>query len=244
MRGDEGPAKAENPWANLGFNLVIPSLLLIKGEDWFGDFLPAGGPGSSTLVFLLALAFPLGYGAYDLVRRRKANFLSLLGLVGVLLTGGIGLLRLPPEWVAVKEAGIPALLGVATAVSAWTRYPLVRVFLYRKEIFATEKIDHLLRERGEEGSLDRLLRRTTGLLAGSFFLSAVLNFLLAVTIVQSPAGTEAFNRELGQMMAWSYPVILLPTLLVTVVALWLALRGLRRLTGLPLEELLVEGKKG
>lgn len=239
----ESKKKPENPWANLGFNLIVPSLLLIKGDDWFGERLAGLPMAPATVLFVVALAFPLGYGIYDFVRRRTWNFLSVLGIIGVLLTGGIGLLRLPPSWVAVKEAAIPGILGLAALVSAFTRYPLVRVFLYRPEIFRVERIRSRLEERGTQAGFERLMRRTTLLLAASFFLSSVLNYALAKWIVVSPAGTDAFNQELGKMMAWSYPVILVPTLGVTAVALWVCFKGLKELTGLTLEDLVEDPKE-
>lgn len=235
--------KTENPWLNLGFNLIIPSILLIKGDDWFGDRLGGLPMQPATFLFLVALAFPLIYGIYDFVARRTWNFFSILGIIGVLLTGGIGLLKLPPEWVAIKEAMIPGILGLVTLVSAFTRRPLVRVFLYRPEIFRVEVIQAKLEERKATAGFEVLMRRTTYLLAASFLLSAVLNFFLAKWIVVSPAGTEAFNKELGKMMAWSYPVIVIPSLAVTGFALWMCFRGLKELTGLTLEDLIEDPKR-
>ncbi len=235
-------AKKENPWFNLGFNLIIPSLLLMKGDDWFGDRLADLPIRASTILFVVALAFPLGYGVYDFVRRRTWNFLSILGIIGVLLTGGIGLLKLPPQWVAIKEAMIPGILGLVTLVSAFTSRPLVRLFLYRPEIFRVDTIQERLDARGSAAGFERLMRKTTYLLAASFLLSSVLNFFLAKWIVVSDAGTDAFNRELGRMMAWSYPVIVVPSLLVTGVALWICFRGLKELTGLTLEEMIEDPK--
>ena len=239
----QNSSKQENPWLNLGFNLIIPSLLLIKGDDWFGDRLEGLPIQASTALFVAALAFPLGYGIYDFVTRRTWNFLSILGIIGVLLTGGIGLLELPPQWVAVKEAMIPGIIGLVTLVSAFTSRPLVRVFLYRPEIFQVDKIQKRLEERGNTSGFEILMRKTTYLLAASFLVSSVLNFFLAKWIVVSPAGTEAFNKELGKMMAWSYPVIVIPSLVVTGFALWLCFRGLKQLTGLSLEEMVEDPKK-
>jgi hypothetical protein len=55
--------------------------------------------------------------------------------------------------------------------------------------------------------------------------------------VRSPSGTEAFNAELGQLTAWSFPVIALPSMAITLgVMAWL-LRGIGRLTGLTLDEI-------
>lgn len=236
-------SKNENPWLNIGFNLIIPSLLLIKGDDWFGDQLAGLPLEPATAMFVLALAFPLGYGIYDFITRRTWNFFSILGTIGVLLTGGIGLLELPPQWVAIKEAMIPGILGLVTLVSAFTKRPLVRVFLYRPEIFRVEKIQEKLDENGAQVGFEVLMRKTTYLLAASFLLSSVLNFFLAKWIVVSPAGTEAFNKELGTMMAWSYPVIVVPSLVVTGFALWMCFRGLKELTGLTLEDLVEDPKR-
>jgi hypothetical protein len=57
-------------------------------------------------------------------------------------------------------------------------------------------------------------------------------------LVVSPAGTEAFNQELGKLTALSYPVIALPSTLVMVVALWYLVKQLRQITGLSFEEML------
>ena len=95
---NQSPQKEkENLFVNLIFNLVLPILILRKGDDWFGGIIGdwAGVPTDSTLVssILLAIAvlFPIAYGAYDFVRRKKWNFLSILGAISALFTGGIGL---------------------------------------------------------------------------------------------------------------------------------------------------------
>jgi len=72
-----------NPLIELLINIVIPSVILMKlsGEQELGA---AGG-------LLLALAFPLGWGAFDLIGRRKINFISVLCVISILLIGGIGM---------------------------------------------------------------------------------------------------------------------------------------------------------
>ncbi|MCU0935867.1 MAG: MFS transporter [Gammaproteobacteria bacterium] len=229
----------ENVWLNLGFNVVLPAIVLMQGKAWARGFWGGSEESLTLAVFLAALSLPLSYGLYDLVRRRKWNFWSLLGLVGVLMTGGIGLLRLPPEWVAVKEATVPGLLGLAVLVSHWTRRPLVRVLLLRDEFFDLDRIGARLSERDAWPAFEGLVRRANGLFALSFALSATLNYALAKWIVTSPAGTDAFNEELGRMTLLSYPIIALPTLAVTATALWLLFSGLGKLTGLELEEMMV-----
>ena len=230
----------ENPWVNLGLNVVLPALVLMQGKDWLRGHWGGSEQGLTLLVFLAALSLPLSYGLYDLARRRRWNFWSALGLVGVLMTGGIGLLNLPPQWVAVKEATVPGLLALAVLGSQWTRRPLVRMLLLREEFFDLERIEARVAERHAQPAFERLVRQANGLFALSFGLSAVLNYALAKWIVVSPAGTDAFNAELGRMTLLSYPVIALPTLAITFAALWLLFAGLGRLTGLELEEMMVQ----
>jgi hypothetical protein len=38
------------------------------------------------------------------------------------------------------------------------------------------------------------------------------------------------------MMAWSWPVITIPSMLIMMFALWLLLRGIKQMTGLGLED--------
>ena len=50
-------------------------------------------------------------------------------------------------------------------------------------------------------------------LSGTFFFSSFMN-VLAKWIVNSPAGSEAFNAELGRMTLLSYPMIAIPSMLM------------------------------
>lgn len=200
----------------------------------FSDETGLGAVGA----LVLALAFPIVWGVYDLLRFRSTNYIALLGLVSVLLTGGIGLLQLDAQWLAVKEAAIPALLGVVILVSARLRYPLVKTLLYNPLLLDTEKIARILREREQQARFERRLYNATYLLGATFFFSAALNYLLASWIVVSPSGSAAFNEELGQLTLISYPVIALPSMLMTLAIFYWLWRSLRRLTGLEFEELL------
>lgn len=224
-------SKPENPWLNIVFNLIIPSFLLMKGDAWFHL--------SPVQALVIALAFPFFYGVYDLMQRKTWNTLSIIGLISILLTGGIGLLELPTKWIAVKEAAIPLLLGVLVIGSLKTRYPLVKTFIFNKQFFAVERIEAALENQNKRSLLDPLLTKATIGLSGSFFLSAFLNFLLAKWIVKSEAGTQAFTEELGKMALWSYPVIVLPSMVVLMAIFWWLLKRLQILTGLAMEELFI-----
>lgn len=230
------PEKQENVLLNLVCNVALPSFILIKFSTpakvlfWQS---PGLGPAGALVA---ALAFPILYGAYDLVVRRKWNFFSVIGFISVLLTGGLGLFEVAAIWIAVKEAAVPLIFGVAVVGSLWTETPLVRTLLYSDKIIDTSKVAASLAERRAQAAFDRLLLQATWLLAGSFFLSAVTNFLLAQVVLRSPPSTPEFKAEMGRMLALSWPVNVLPSLVVTLGALWYLLAGIKRLTGLTLDD--------
>lgn len=223
-------AAKNNPLIEITVTLLIPSLILMKLSD------PANLGAVNAL--LLALAFPLGWGLRDFARRRKLNLFAALGLVSILATGGIGLLQLDTRWLAIKEAAIPGLIGLAVAGSVYTRYPLVRVILFSPALMDVERIQHALAERGSRAAFEAHLKNATWMLAGSFLFSSVMNYFLATWIVTSPAGTPAFNEELGRLTLLSYPVIALPSMFIMMVALWYLVRSIKTLTGLTLTEAL------
>ena len=222
--------KPENIWLNLLCNVVLPTVILstLSKPERLGP-LPA---------MLVGLAFPLGYGIYDLIRRRKANFLSILGVVSVLLTGGLGLMKVSNLVFAIKEAAIPLILGVAIVGSLKTRTPLIRTMLYNEQIIEVDTVQARLEERGAMNEFNRLMWSSTWLMAAAFFLSAGLNFALARLVLKSPPGSTGFTEELGRMHALSWLVITVPALGIMMFALWRLLKRLSVLTGLETDAIL------
>lgn len=225
----QAPEKKENLLLNILLNVVIPTIILTKfsGEDTLG----------TKFGILVALAFPIGYGLYDFVRVKKVNFFSALGVLSIVITGSISLLELDPKYIAIKEATIPALFGIATMISMYTRYPLVRTFLYNDKIMQVDKVNEALEARGMKAAFHSTLSNASYMIAGSFFLSSVLNYGLAKYLLVSPPGTEAFNAELGKMTALSIPVITVPAMIVLLGALFYLFRSITKLTNLPLEQI-------
>jgi len=227
----EAPAapQRENILLNILFNILLPTLVLSKLSDerWLG---PALG-----LVF--ALLFPLGYGLYDFAIRKKANFISIIGFVSVLLTGGFGLMKLDGFWFAVKEAAVPAVIGVMVLWSQKSSRPMVRELLFNEQVIDVQKVDAALESRGARPAFDALLARASYLLSFGFLISAALNYGLARYLLRSPAGTAEFNAELGRMNLLSWPVIVLPSMGIMLYALYSLLKGIESLTGLGFEEI-------
>src|SRR3546814_12154253 len=126
---------------DLAVSILIPSLILMKlsGEDRLG----ADG------ALLLALAFPLGWGLWELAKYRKFNWIALLGLISVLLTGGIGLLQLDTQWLAIKEAAVPGIIGIAVLASTRTRYQLILTLLSNPKVLNVDKIHDQHEQTGQ-----------------------------------------------------------------------------------------------
>ncbi len=214
---------------NLLFNIVIPTVILSKFSS--DDYL---GPMYSIVV---ALSFPIAYGIHDFLGSHKPNFFSILGVVNVILTGGMSLLQLDPKYIAIKEAAVPAMFGIATLISLKTRYPLVRTFLFNEQVMQVRKVNEALEANGNHKVFEKKLVNASYMVAASFFLSSVLNYVLAKVVLVSAPGTTAFTEELGKMTALSFPVIAVPSTLVLMGALWYLISQIQKLSHLKLEDI-------
>lgn len=209
--------------------MLIPTLILKKlsGDDMLGP----------NYALIAALSLPFLVGIWGFIADRKVGFVPALGFISILLTGSIGILKLPKEYIAYKEALIPGLIAIATVVSTYTKHPLIRTFLYNEAIMDTDKISAKLTELNKNNEFDSMMVKATWMLASSFILSSVLNFLLAKWIVVSESGTDAFNSELGTMNLYSYPVIVVPCMVITMFAMFYVFSNIKKLTGLSMEDL-------
>ena len=124
--------RRENTWLNLGFNILIPSLLLIKGKKIFEMMFAELPANIDVIIFVLALAFPIVYGVYDLIKRRKWNIFSIVGILSVALTAGIGLMRISREWIIIKEGIVPLILGAVVLATACWGKPLAKIIFMTK----------------------------------------------------------------------------------------------------------------
>ncbi|MDE1224708.1 MFS transporter [Vibrio aestuarianus] len=222
-------AKKSNPLLEILFNVFIPSFILMKfsGDEHLG----------TAMALAVALAFPIIYGGMDLIRNKKFNFISALGFISVLLTGGIGLLELDTRWLALKEALIPGLIGLAVLASTFTRYPLMQKILLNDTVLNLPQINERLQENGKTEAFERCLMSSNYLFASTFAFSSAMNYFLATWIVTSPAGTAAFNEELGKMTLYSYPMIAIPSMLMMFGIFYYIWRQVRAMTSLETEQI-------
>ncbi|MFK8080267.1 MAG: VC0807 family protein [Granulosicoccus sp.] len=221
----------QRPFVDLIVSILVPSIILMKfsGPERLGP----------TMALVVALAFPIGYGLYELVFNGKRNLMAVLGVVSVLLTGGIGLLKIDAQWLAIKEAAIPLCIGVGVLVANKMGYPLVRKLLFNPTIMNIDRIHEELDRKDTRVQFESRLDNANTLLAGTFLFSAIMNYFLAKLIVTSESGSSAFNEELGRMTLLSYPVIAIPSMIMMLAIFWFIWRTVNKLTGLSLEEIMV-----
>ena len=223
--------KKSSPLFEVVFNVFLPSFILMKfsGEEHLG----------TGLALLVALAFPIAYGGMELIRNKKFNFIAALGFVSVLLTGGIGFFELDTRWLALKEALIPGLIGLAVLGSTFTRYPFIQKVIFTPALLNISLIEERLRQFGTQAKFDRCLMTSNYLFASTFAFSSAMNYFLATWIVTSPAGTVAFNEELGKLTLYSYPAIAIPSLLMMLGIFYYIWRQVRDMTSLETEQIFI-----
>lgn len=224
------PRKAENLILNLVFNVAVPTAIM----SW------ASGPKllGPKWGLLIALIFPLGYGIYDYAQRRRLNFISAIGFVSVLITGGFGLMKLDGFWFAVKDGVMPALIGIAVLASLRAKEPLIHEILYNPQVIDVERVDAALTARNAHDGFKVLMRQSSYLIAASMLISAVLNYAFARWIIVSPPDTEAFNQELAKMHWISMLGLSIPVIAMMMYALWKLMKGLEKISGLTIDEIL------
>lgn len=228
----------ENGLLNIAFNILIPVLILNKVGKITGP-LPALG---------LALAFPISYGIYDLIKRKKVNAFSILGLLNVLLTGGLAVLGLTGFWFSVKEAAFPALIGLFVFGSAFTKKPFIQSLFLNPSLMKTDVLQEKLAANNTTIQFHEHMKKATLWLSVSFALSAVLNFVLAQRIftnidpsLSAEAQSLALNDQIADMTLWSAAVIMVPSIIFLMAIFWYILKGVKTYAGMTTEELIREG---
>lgn len=235
MTIEKRPERQENTLISLIVNILLPVLILNKGTAFLG----------AGLALVVALAFPLIYGGWDLWRRGKPSMFAILGLLNTLVTGGLAFAGVTGIGFAIKEAAFPFLIGLFIFFSAWTKRPAIHTVFLNPNLFHLDLMHERLRLKQTEGDFEKLIRSATLWLSGSFLLSAILNFVLAARIFlpmpQEMSRAEQdilLNQQIAEMTQWSMFVILIPSMIFLAIILFTVIKKLKGLTGLSDDELL------
>ena len=120
------------------------------------------------------------------------------------MTGGIGLLKLPPEAVAIKEAAIPLVIALIVLMTNFTKKPLVKLLLLNDEVIDLEKLNESLDKHNSHQQFDAKVRGSSYFLALTLLVSSFLNYVVAKYLVTADPKFEAelYTEQLGQMNLW------------------------------------------
>lgn len=225
----------DNPLLSLVVNILIPVMILNKGGHYI----------SAQLTLLIALCFPLIYGIQDYLRRRHKNYVSLIGLVNIMLTGSLALMSLNGIWFAFKEATLPCILGLLVFGSAFTENPAARLMFCNPHMLQMDLINERLNATNSQALFHQILRRTTLWLSLSFFVSSVANFILAFGIFKDidpglshEEQMKILNGQLAHMTWVGFGMIALPLMVFSSILIYMFLKRLSKLVDLPIDSLL------
>src|SRR6185437_9876024 len=125
--------RPQNPFWMLVFNIVVPILILNQGKRF--------GHSGPVIALIVALSFPICYGVFDLIKQKKINWISLVGLLNVGVTGSFALLKLQGHWFWFKEAAFPLIIGFAIYVANRLGRPLLYGLFWNEHIFQIDRIE-------------------------------------------------------------------------------------------------------
>lgn len=230
------PAKSNpNPLAELALTVVAPSLVM----DYLSE--PARlGPYWALVVGML---FPLAFGIWCWVHHSGWNALSGLGLITVLLSGGLGLLKLDAFWFAVKESAMPVILGLAFPLSHRWGKPLINALVMQPHILNQRAIQSALDEPAKQVAYDATLLQASWQLGVGMVLSAVANFFLALWLLAGKEpGTPSFVKGVGTLN-WASTLVVGAMLVIIMLVVMVAfLRKIQAITGLDKDDITNPGR--
>ena len=109
--------------------------------------------------------------------------------------------------------------------------------ILNRALFDIEKIKvHAPRE--SPYALDSLTKKAGYYFIAGFFISSIIQFILASIIVTSNPGDSGFNEQVSTMTWVSYFAVLVPTIIIVGKGYFDLIKGIEKKTGLKKEEFL------
>ncbi|MFN0080007.1 MAG: VC0807 family protein [Prosthecobacter sp.] len=226
--------KQPHPLLDLALTVILPSIVLEK----------LGTPErlGPLWALIIALLLPLGFGIWCYTQKRGLNFFSVLGLIAVIVTGGLGLLQLNAIWFAAKEAMFPIFLGIAFPLSHRWGKPLINEMLLNPQVINQPALHQALDTPEKHHSFAGLLKRASWGMVGTMLLSSAANFALALWLLGDKApGSQEYIKAIGRLNWSGFLIIGIPLMGVTLALLLWLLRSITRLTGLERDDLMNHG---
>lgn len=211
------------------YNIGVPILCLFQLPKLLVKFGGLEQGFSNKLGLVIALAFPAGYFIYHLAKEKKTSMMAVVGFLGILVTGLIGLLELPREYVAYERAAVPLVFALAILGSNFTKSPLVKKLFYNPMMFNTEKIEQLLKKNNTEKDFEGTLTKTSFILAGSFLFSSICNYFITQHYMLDES--LSFNDAYAKVKLMSIAITIVPLMIFMVGAIFFFQKQLVKHTG-------------
>lgn len=229
------PAKQPNTLLDLLFTVALPWAVLEYAS-------PATSLGPFWALVVASL-LPAGFGIYCWLTHSGLNFLSIFGLVAIIVTGGLGLLQLNAFWFGIKEFSVPLLLGIAFPLSHRWGKPLIAAMLFQPHLINAKAVQASLDTADKQSAYDRLLYRTSLSMGAMMVLAGVANFVLALWLIGDKApGSEAYVQAIGTLNGGG-SILLTALLLIAMMVLMMRfMRAMQHLTGLERADMMGAGR--
>lgn len=224
-----------NPLLEIILTIALPSLAL--------DQLSKPTSVGPFWALIVSLLFPIGFGLWCFYKKMGWNLFSILGFITILLSGGLGLLKLDAFWFAVKESAIPVIIALAFPISHRWGKPIINALLLQPQLINLPTLNQALASGNRRQLFNRALFRASLGMGLGLLGSAIANFFLALHLLHDKEpGSEAFVKNIGTLTWMGFIVIGIPLLVVMIIVFISLLRSVERITGLERSDLLNPGR--
>ncbi len=232
---EQTEVKTPSPLLEIVLTVILPSFAL----DYLSS--PARlGPFNALLVSLL---FPVGFMLWCWYTKCRWNIFSIFGLATILLSGGLGLLKLDAVWVAAKESVMPVLLGLAFPLSHRWGKPILDIMIHQPQLLNQRSLQKALDSPEKQKAFDGALYRASWGIGLGMLLSSVGNFFFALYLLEGKTpGSEEFVKGLATLTWAGLFIIGIPLLGLMMLVMMRLIRSIRLITGLDQADLLSPGK--
>lgn len=213
---------------DLVFTLIIPILILspnILGSGVSAANLFGGGTGGNVRAYLLAAFVPVVYVLWDILVNRNVSPVALLGGATALISGALAFWYVDGFWYAVKDSARPFLTALFAFVSAFTAYPLFRIFLDAASIAESPQHRAATQVAMRAPAVARALVQATLIFGVIDVIGGVVNSVVNYHLVIAKFGSDAFNAQVAQANAVMRVPGLAISLIGAAIAFWLVQRA-------------------
>ena len=196
------------------------------------------GPLGAVPAYLLSALIPVGWVVVDLLFvTKRLNFITAFLGLNALVRGLLAFWFVDGALFALKDSAGSAVTVLILGGSLLLGRPALRAFAEQALDPRTPKQESALHGLFAERPARRALVRGTAMLVAVHAAAGAANFLLNLSIVTAPFGTDGFNAQVAKVNAITRLAIGLPEGLATGLAIWLVFRAVHSLLpGVPGEE--------